>query len=178
MPNVKFTGLPAQAAIAATDIIPFIKDPGTVPVGSKITFADLKTSLALVTPITTTGKFVFSIGDGSSAIITGIKKCIEVTQNCTITGWKILSDDPSTLAGAVVFDIWKLAYGSGYPPLVGNSLITGGTKPTIVASATSAVSVSMANWTTALAAGDILRFNVDSVATFTSLTLILEVTLT
>lgn len=125
-------------------------------------------------------KIVFGIGDGVNAITSGIKKAIEVTQNCTITGWKILSDDPSTTAGAIVIDIWKLAYATSYPPLVANTIINtgaGGVKPTVAANATSAVSANVANWTTALVAGDILRFNIDSVATFTSVTLILEVTL-
>jgi hypothetical protein len=129
----------------------------------------------------TTSRIIFSIGDGVSAITSGLKKSIEVTQNCTITGWKILSDDPSTTAGAVVFDIWRLAYATSYPPLVANTLINtgaGGVKPTVTASATSAASANVNNWSTALLAGDILRFNIDSVATFTSLTLVLEVTLT
>jgi hypothetical protein len=126
-------------------------------------------------------RYVFTIGDGTVAITTGIKKCIEVTQNCTITGWKILSDDASTTAGAIVVDIWRRAYATSYPPLVAHTLIdtgAGGVKPTITASATSASSANVNNWSTSLLAGDILRFNVDSVATFTSVTLILEVTLT
>jgi len=125
-------------------------------------------------------RYVFSIGDGTTAITAGIKKAIEVTQNCIITGWKILSDDPVTLAGAVVFDIWKDTV-ANYPPTVADTIINtgaGGVKPTVTASATNATSVNVTNWTTSLSAGDILRFNIDSVATFTSLTLILEVTLT
>ena len=146
-----------------------------------LTVAQVNSMLGVVTPITTTTRVVFTIGNGVDVITTGLKKSIEVTQNCTITGWKILSDDPSTLAGAVVIDIWRLAYSTSYPPLVANTLINtgaGGIKPTVTASATNAASASVANWSTSLLAGDILRFNVDSVATFTSLTLILEVTLT
>lgn len=125
---------------------------------------------------------IFGIGDGVSVISTGIKKSIVVNRACTITGWKILSDDPSTTAGDIVIDVWRKAYGAGYPPLVANSLIdvgSGGVKPNIAATNTSGASVNVNNWfSTSLAVGDVLRFNVDSVHLVTSVTMVLEVTLT
>lgn len=135
-----------------------------------ITAANLRTLVA------TTTKFVFCIGDGTNVITTGAKKCVEITQSCTITGWKILSDDTSTTSGSIVIDIWKDVI-ANYPPTVADTLITGGTKPTL-SSATNSTSANVTNWTTACAVGDILRFNVDSVTSVKSITLILEVTLT
>lgn len=121
-------------------------------------------------------RIVFTIGDSSSVITTGAKKCLEITEDCVITGWKVLSDDPSTTAGDIEVDIWKNTYAS-YPPTVLDTIITGGVKPNIPATSTKGISINVTNWTTAISAGDILRFNVDSVHSLKSVTLILEVRL-
>ena len=101
---------------------------------------------------------------------TGAKKLfMPVDYACTITGWELLANT----SGSVVIDIWKDTY-ANYPPVVGDS-ITGSAKPTI-SSAEKATSTTLTGWTTALAAGDILEVNVDSVTTITKVTLQLTVT--
>ena len=169
MADSKLSALPAVTTLSGSDLL--YVDASNA--SSKMT----STNFNAVVRGSITDRIVFCIGDGTNVITTGIKKCVEVRKACTITGWKILSDDASTTSGAIVIDIWRLAYATSYPPLVANSLISGGTKPTITASATSAASSSMANWNTSLLAGDILRFNVDSVTSLTSITLILATTL-
>lgn len=122
--------------------------------------------------ITSAGKdkIVFGIGDGTNVITTGVKKTLSIPYACTITGWTLLSDDPSDTAGAIVIDVWKDTY-ANFPPTVADTIIPSGTKPTITATGTKGVSSSLTGWTTSIAAGDVLRFNVDSVASLKSVTL-------
>jgi len=61
--------------------------------------------------------------------------------------------------GDVVVDIWKAAYAS-FPPTVAGT-ICAAAKPTL-SDADSYRDTTLTGWTTALAAGDVLRFNVDS----------------
>ena len=109
------------------------------------------------------GKFGITVDGGGSAITSGIKGDVQVPYGCTPTTWTILAD----VAGAIVFDIWRDAF-ANYPPLVGDSM-TAAAKPTIPASGASATG-SAATWT-AVAAGDTVRFNVDSATTITQATL-------
>jgi len=120
-------------------------------------------------------RIVFTIGDGTNVITTGIKKSLLVPFACTITGWTLLADDASTTPGALVIDIWNNTY-ANFPPLVANTIIPTGTKPTITATTTKGQSVSVTGWNVTINANDILRFNVDSVTAIKSATLILSVT--
>ena len=119
-------------------------------------------------------KIIFGIGDGSALLTTGIKKVISIPYNCTVENWTVLSDDPSTTAGDIVIDVWKDTY-ANYPPLVGDSMVGAGNKPTIVAAGTKGFAVATGWTTTSIAKDEILRFNIDSVNTLTSVTLILGV---
>lgn len=109
--------------------------------------------------------------DGGGAEITDAKQLdIEIPFACSLTGWTILADQ----AGDIVIDIWKDTY-ANFPPTDADS-ITGGAEPEIVASATKAQSNDLTGWTVALAAGDILRINVDSCTSITRATLALRYT--
>lgn len=106
--------------------------------------------------------YVFSnIGAGDQGDLT-------IPFNCTITEWTLLAD----ASGSVVIDIWKDTY-ANYPPTVADT-ITGSAKPTISAS-TKGQSSTLTGWTTTIAAGDTLRFNVDSASTVSRVTLSLKV---
>jgi len=113
----------------------------------------------------------FVIDGGGSAITTGIKGDLEIPFACAINRVTLLAD-PS---GSIVVDIWKDTY-ANYPPTVADT-ITASAKPTL-SSATKAQDSTLTGWTTAIAAGDTLRFNVDSAATVTRVTLSLKVTKT
>lgn len=108
------------------------------------------------------------IDAGSSPISAGIKGDLEIPFNCTITQATLLADQ----AGSLVLDIWKDTF-ANYPPTVADS-ITAAAKPTITASNKSQDST-LTGWTTVIAAGDTLRFNVDSAATIRRVTLSLRI---
>ena len=116
-----------------------------------------------------TQTLTFVIDGGGSAITTGIKGDIEVPFACTINQVTLLADQ----SGSIVIDIWKDTY-ANYPPTVADT-ITASAKPTISA-ATKSQDSTLTGWTTSITAGDILRFNVDSAATITRVTVSLRVT--
>lgn len=113
----------------------------------------------------------FIIDGGGSAITTGQKGHLEIPFACTITQVTMLADQ----SGSIVIDIWKDTY-ANFPPLDADS-ITASAPPTI-SSAQKSQDATLTGWTTSVAAGDILAFNVDSVATITRVTLSLKVTKT
>jgi hypothetical protein len=87
---------------------------------------------------------------------------------CVLLEWTILCDQ----SGSIQFDLWKDTY-ANYPPVVGDS-ITASAKP-LVSSTTKGQSATLTGWTTAVAAGDILGVNVDSITTVQRATLSLKV---
>jgi len=127
--------------------------------GADPTEIDVPTNLATIT---------FIIDGGGSAITTGQKGHLEIPFACTIQQATMLADQ----SGDIVVDIWKNTY-TNFPPLDADS-ITSTTPPTISA-AQKSQDGTLTGWTTAIAAGDILAFNVDSVATVTRVTISLKV---
>lgn len=117
------------------------------------------------------GGFGATISGGGSAITTGFKGYIVVPYAMTITSWTLLGDQ----SGSIVIDVWKDTYANA-PPLVADS-ITASAKPTISA-ATKAQSSTLTGWTTSVAAGDVIGFNVDSITTLTQVTILLQGTRT
>ena len=113
----------------------------------------------------------FVINGGGSAISTGIVGDLVVPFNCIINQVTLLADQLTNL----IVDVWKASY-ANYPPVVGNS-ITASTKPTITA-ASKYQSSSLTGWTTSIASGDVLRFNVDVCSAATLATIALKVTRT
>lgn len=108
--------------------------------------------------------------DGSTQVITtGVKLDVVIPFACTITGWTLLADQ----SGSIVVDIFKDTY-ANYPPVIGDK-ITASAPPTI-STATKAQSSTLTGWTTSIAAGDVLRINVNSATTITRVTLVLDVT--
>ena len=110
----------------------------------------------------------FIIDGGGSAITTGVKGDIEIPFSCTVLGWSIVAD----ASGSIVVDIWKDTY-ANFPPTVADT-ITGTEKPTLSA-ATKNQDLTLTSFTTALTRGDWLRYNVDSAATVTRVTVSLRV---
>lgn len=107
--------------------------------------------------------------DGASAVLTtGTKGYVEIPFACTITGWTALGDQ----VGSVVVDVKRSTY-AGFPT---TASIAGSDKPTLTA-AQKNQNLSVSAWTTAIGAGDILEFNVNSVATITRVTISLRATI-
>lgn len=105
--------------------------------------------------------------DDGGPVSTGIHGDIYVPFSCTITKVTLLADQ----AGDLVLDIWKAAFAS-YPPTV-TETITAAAKPTLTNDLTYQDSV-LSGWTVNITAGDVLRFNVDSAATVTKVTVALD----
>lgn len=110
-----------------------------------------------------------TIDGGGSAITTGVKGYTSIPVTGTITKVRLLADQN----GNAVMDIWKDTF-ANYPPTVADT-ITAAAKPTLAA-ADSYEDTTLTGWTTAVTAGDVLGFNVDSAGTITRLTLELEIT--
>lgn len=110
----------------------------------------------------------FIIDGGGVVITTGIKGDLHVPFACTILEVTTLADQ----SGSIVVDLWKDTY-ANYPPVVGDS-ITASAKPTL-SSATKAQDATLTGWTTSIAAGDTLRYNVDSITTCTRVLVSLKV---
>lgn len=111
---------------------------------------------------------VFVIDGGGAAITTGVKGDIPIPFACTIEEWTLIADQ----SGSAVVDIWKDSFANA-PPTI-DDVITASAKPTLSSSA-KAQSSTLTGWTTAVAAGDVLRFNVNSAAMVQRLTLSLRV---
>jgi hypothetical protein len=111
----------------------------------------------------------FVIDGGGATITTGVKGDITIPFACTITEWTLMADQ----SGSIQIDIWKDTY-ANYPPTVADT-ITASAKP-LISAATKGQSSTLTGWTTSVAAGDTLRFNVDSVTTCQRVTLSLKVT--
>lgn len=85
----------------------------------------------------------------------------------TILGVALLTEGGP---GDCVVDIWKDTY-LNFPPTSLDS-ITAAAKPTIVAD-TRYLDMTLTGWTTTITAGDVLRFSLASVSTFTSILVLL-----
>ncbi len=108
---------------------------------------------------------------GGSVLSTGVQTvALEMPFDGVIESNRLLSAQNEQ--GAVVVDIWKATF-ANFPPTVADT-ITASAKPTIAASDDKSEDSTLTGWTTAFSAGDILIFNIDSVATFTHITLSLR----
>jgi len=113
----------------------------------------------------------FIIDGGGSAITTGEKGHLEMPFACTITGVTMCADQ----SGSIVVDVWKDSY-ANFPPDNADS-ITASAPPTI-STAQKSQDTTLTDWTTAISAGDILAFNVDSCSTITRVTISIRATKT
>ena len=100
----------------------------------------------------------FVIDGVGSVITTGEKGHLEVPFQCTINRVTTLADQ----SGSIVVDIWKDTY-ANFPPTDADS-ITASAPPTL-SGAVKAQDSTLTGWTTSVAAGDILAWNVDSATT-------------
>lgn len=114
------------------------------------------------------GTLNFIIDGGGAVITTGEKGHLIVDFAATILAVTMLGDQ----SGSIVVDIWKDTY-ANYPPANADS-ITASAVPTI-SGATKSQDATLTGWTTSIAAGDVLAFNVDSIATIQRLLISLKI---
>lgn len=131
---------------------------GTGLTGGGSLAADL--TLAASTNLLTTD-LVYFLDGGGSVIATGAAKgALPVDFNCTILEAVLLADQ----TGSLVVDIWKDSY-ANYPPTIADTIVA--SAPPTISSATKSKDTTLTGWTTAVTAGDILKFNVNSCSTIT-----------
>jgi hypothetical protein len=162
--TVTTTGSPANGNLS--------KFTGATSISNTDLTGDVTTSGGVATTLKTAAKtraITFTIDGGGSVPSTGVKGDLSVPYACTITGARMLADQ----SGSAVVNIWKDTY-ANYPPTVADK-ITASAPPTIT-TATKSDDTTLSGWTTAITAGDTLRFNLDSITTITRVVLILTVT--
>ena len=111
------------------------------------------------------------IEGGGVLIPSGLKAPIISPDWLVINSWTILG----YAVGSVIFDIYKVTeaeYLAGTIPSVADS-ICGSAKPTLAAAA-SGSSSTLTGWTTRIDQNDVLALNIDSISSFTGLSLILK----
>jgi hypothetical protein len=118
-----------------------------------------------------TAEIMFVIDGGGATITTGVKGYLRVPFACTITRATALADQ----SGSIVVDVWKDTY-ANYPPDNSDSITA--SAPVTISSATKSEDSTLTGWTTSIAAGDVLGFNVDSITTCQRVTISLRVTKT
>lgn len=121
--------------------------------------------------VLSTGKWSYNyksfglVVDGGGAVITtGVKSDVSIPFNMKITGWYLTADQ----AGSIVIDVWKDVF-ANFPPTILDT-IAGAELPSLVA-AQSNSDTNLTTWTTTVAAGDVIRFNVNSATTITKISL-------
>lgn len=106
--------------------------------------------------------------DGGGSAITATSQCDVIAPHAlTITKATLLADQ----VGSIVIDVWVDAY-ANFPPTMADS-ITAAAKPTL-SSADKYSDSTLTGWTTSVASGAVIRFNVDSCSGISRATLILE----
>lgn len=107
------------------------------------------------------------IDGGGMVPTTGSKGVVQIPYAGMITGWTLLGD----VSGSAQVTVSKATY-AGFPTVV--SIVA--SAPPSMSSAQKNTSTSLTGWTTAIAAGDILSFNLDSVTSCKRLVLELQIT--
>ena len=111
------------------------------------------------------------IDGGGQAPAVGTKSFIVMPFAGTITGVRISAD----VVGSAVVDVWKVAYGNTAPTVA--NTIAASALPTLSSALTNQDNT-LTGWTTAIAANDLIGFNLNSVITCTKITVELIVNVT
>ena len=138
---------------------------------AQLAFSDLSgsaTSGQLPTG-TTTRAITVNIDGDTATPSTGVRAHISIPFACTVTGWVLTAD----ASGSAVIDVLRATY-SNFPT---TTSIAGTDKPTLSSVQKNENLGPLSSWaSTAISAGDVLEFNLNSVTTCKILSLTLNVT--
>lgn len=163
LPGQGFVGPPGPAGPPGSGITQLTGDVSAGP-GSG-------SQAATISSVFKVAEIIFIVDGGGNPITAGLKGFVKIPFACSIDQIDLYADQ----AGSVVVDIYKDVY-ANFPPTLADT-ITAAAKPTLVASDKYQDAV-LTGWTTAIVAGDILAYNIDSSVTITSLTITMKVTRT
>lgn len=176
--NSNFVALQAPASVTSNYTLTF---PAAIGAADEILAFDGSGNASFVSNLRTLN---FIIDAGGIAIEPGVQGYAMVDFDCQVTGWTIMGDGQAT--GAIVVDVWKTTYANFNPPTTPSATqsIAGTEKPTITSGAQKGQDLSLTTWANTtiggvsvlggIAAGEILGFNVDSVANFRRVTVSLR----
>lgn len=128
--------------------------------------------VAVTTP-TIKRALTFVFDGGGSVITTGQKGVVRIPCNGTITKWTMVSSDASITSGSITVDLWYDSY-ANYPPTNADSIVAS-SKPAI-SSAIKNEDSTLSGWTTSLTEGGFMIAEIESVISFTHVTLFVELT--
>lgn len=115
------------------------------------------------------GSFGATFDGGGAPLTVGTKAYTRVPFACTVTGWSVIVD-----TGTATVDVWRQATAATDLPAVGDE-IAGTDHPTIAAN--NVVKAAVGAWTsTAIAADDVIAFNIDAASGVTWLQVVIECT--
>jgi hypothetical protein len=118
---------------------------------------------------TNTVALTFVVTNDGAAIDAGAKGSLYIPFSCDIVGAYAFGD----ASGSCVVDIWVDAAANN-PPTNADSITA--SAPITISTATYSADTTLTGWTTHIVAGSVMRFNIDSVDTFTDLTIVVVVT--
>jgi hypothetical protein len=110
----------------------------------------------------------FVIDGGEGAIDVGQHGHLVIPFPCTLVSAYIVADQ----TGSIIVDVWKDVY-ANFPPTDADSITA--SAPLTISSGVKALDSVLTGWTLAIAAGDVLAFNVDSCALIRRVTICLVV---
>ena len=119
------------------------------------------------------GALEFIIDGQGAAPSAGIKGDVEVPFACTINAATLAGD----ASGYVSLDIWKDSY-ANYPPTVADSIITASGTALGYSGDIKYQDATLTNWNKSIAAGDVIRYNVNGASGSTRVLVSLKVTKT
>ncbi len=138
-------GVPTSSGI--TELPGFPGDPDLVLLGDGSFGAPPGSEVTIVSG------FGITVDGAGEPVTTGLKGYVQLPFDLEVEAWSLVSKE----AGDIQFDIWAVAAAK---PVDADS-ITGGNEPALSASDL-AEAGSVSGWTTTLAAGDWIGFNIDS----------------
>ena len=160
MSNTPILGLPVAIGLDGSEYMPLVQGTGSSAV-TKRAQTSLVAQLASATALPAAIEYVIDGGGGNVPARTF--GYLQIPFNATVTSWDLFAD----VSGSIIVNVWKCTYAqfdAGVTHPVAGDSITGTDTPTIT-SATKARSTALTGWTTTLAIGDVLAFNVPSTAT-------------
>ncbi len=150
----------AGAATIVVGQIYLLTDEDRICVGTSTTTYEDFEKRALVS-------LQYTFDGGGVALTTDTKELLHIPFAMTLVWWTMAS----LISGSATVGLWKDVY-ANLPPTSGDSIVGGGTKPTL-SSATKSEAADLTSWTTTIAADSYLMANLDSVSTTTKLWLFL-----